>query len=171
MKRDAWVSEDGRYRYWLSRVWDGSLPTGTFVMLNPSTADAESDDPTIRKCVGFGQRYGWGAIMVVNLYALRATDPRSLSVATVHGQDPVGDENDRILRVYAAEPTAGPVVAAWGARAVTVPGGTRRVANVLGALVGRGTTIYRLGAATKDGHPRHPLYVPYTTTLETHRAP
>ena len=74
----AVVSDDGLYRYILTRTWDRSLPALVFCMLNPSTADATVDDPTIRKCIGFAQRLGYGGIIVVNLFAYRATKPREL---------------------------------------------------------------------------------------------
>src|SRR5712664_2208515 len=87
--RSAGFSCCGLYRYWLRRHWDAELPPVCFVMLNPSTADAERDDPTIRRCCGFSRRWGYGGIVVVNLYAFRTSDPCCLRNA-VH---PVGPEN------------------------------------------------------------------------------
>ena len=90
----ATFSRDRRYRYRLWRRWDRSRAVVAFVMLNPSTADAMHDDPTIRRCVGFARAWGFGGVDVVNLFALRATDTRALRKAA----DPIGPANDRHLR-------------------------------------------------------------------------
>jgi hypothetical protein len=144
--RTARISDDGVYRYRLGRRW-GSGPAATFIVLNPSTADATNDDPTIRRCIGFARRFGAGGLTVVNLYAFRATYPHDLWRA----DDPVGPENDQHLReVVATTALAGmPVVAAWGVNAKP-----DRVAEVL-HLPGM-TQLVALGV-TKDGHPRHPV--------------
>jgi hypothetical protein len=147
-RRSATFDPSRTYRYALERRWSEAAPA-VFVMLNPSTADAFAEDPTIRRCLAFARREGCGGLVVVNLFALRATDPYEL-YKIVH-PDPVGPENDRIVREAAAE-AEGPVIAAWG---------------VHGALNGRGAIVARLLEAsdlmclglTKDGHPRHPLYV------------
>lgn len=157
MRRTAVISDCGRYRYRLGRE---NLPalrggpeidperTATFVMLNPSTADASIDDPTIRRCVDYARRWGFGALLVVNLYAWRATDPRELRGV----EDPIGPDNDAYLTDAAMAATSGsPLVAAWGANAAA-----ERIAQVL-ALPGmdRLTAL----AVTKAGHPGHPLYL------------
>ena len=140
----AELSADLRYRWKLSRRW-GPGGTVNFIMLNPSTADALVDDPTIRRCVRFARDWGHGGLVVTNLYGWRATDPRELS-ATL---DPVGSENDGYINGVAA--TADVVVCAWGAR-----GGSRaiEIAKRLAWL------DLRCLGVTKEGHPRHPLYVP-----------
>jgi hypothetical protein len=145
---DALISDDGLYRYWLTRRWNTG-PTATFVMLNPSTADAAIDDPTIRRCIGFAKAWGCGGLTVVNLYALRSTDPKGLWTAG----DPVGPENDSHLSAFAvvASQLGWPLVAAWGANAKP-----DRVAQVLD-LPGM-AALTALGV-TKDGAPRHPLYL------------
>lgn len=140
----AAFSECGQYRYELTRRW-GAGPVATFIMLNPSTADAEQDDPTIRRCVGYARRWGCGALVVVNLYAYRATSPADLWTAS----DPVGPDND--WRLSAATGAPGPLVAAWGAHARP-----DRIAAVL-ALPGMG--VLEALATTKSGQPRHPLYL------------
>lgn len=145
---DALISDDGWYRYWLTRRWNtGSV--ATFVMLNPSTADASLDDPTIRRCIGFAKAWGCGALSVVNLYAFRSTDPKGLWIA----EDPVGPDNDDHLSAAAlgAAISGWPLVAAWGANAKP-----DRVSHVL-ALPGM-DALTALGT-TKDGAPRHPLYL------------
>lgn len=141
----AILSVDGRYRYTLTREWDDSLSKLVFVMLNPSTADAELDDPTIRRCIGFAKREGFGGLRVVNLYAYRATDPRELKRCI----DPVGPDNDMYLTMVFAD--APVVVAAWGVNADSYR--VRQVRKMLGD-----TPILCLGA-TKAGHPQHPLYI------------
>jgi hypothetical protein len=149
MQTHAVISADGIYRYELGRTWDESLPPMTFVMLNPSTADAELDDPTIRRCIGFAKREGAGGILVANLYAFRATDPKVMLRAV----DPVGSENDMtILRLVSyALMRGGRVVVAWGANA-----DARRVRHVRKLLYP--LALHCLGV-TKDGHPKHPLYI------------
>ena len=136
----------GEYRYTLTRVWDPALPMITFVLLNPSTADAVQLDPTLRRCVGFAKREGYGGMVILNLYAFRTKDPRIMMAAT----DPVGPDNDLVL----ADVT-GTVVAGWGTNADPA-----RVTRAL-ALLPR---LHALGV-TKDGHPRHPLYVPADAPL------
>src|SRR6185437_4878200 len=87
LRRSASISECGRYRYWLRRSWGhgGNGKTVSFIMLNPSMADAEQDDPTLRRCMGFAQGWGFSTLSVHNLFALRATDTKELLTAN----DPV----------------------------------------------------------------------------------
>jgi hypothetical protein len=147
--REAALSSDGLYRYELTRRWaDG--PTATWTMLNPSTADHLADDPTIRRVMQFSRAFGCGACIVVNLYALRATDPAELRTA----DDPVGPFNDAILahHVQRAADTNSPLMAAWGALAAP-----ERIAAVL-TLPGMGRLTAL--ATTKAGQPKHPLYLP-----------
>ena len=109
MRGGATFSADRRYRYRLWREWDRSRAVVAFVMLNPSTADASRDDPTIRRCIGFARAWGFGGVEVANLFALRATDPRHLRGVP----DPVGPRNARSLKLALAH--ASLVVVAWGA--------------------------------------------------------
>src|SRR5919204_4199606 len=101
-------SECRTWRYSLTRGLDGSDGTVAFVGLNPSTADETTDDPTVRRCIGFAREWGFARVEVVNVYAFRARDPRELWRA----DDPVGPDNDRIL----AQVLDGAelVIAAWG---------------------------------------------------------
>lgn len=151
----AIISSDGVYRYTLERSWQPgfSLP---FVMLNPSTADAEHDDPTIRRCIGFAKRENYDGLLVVNLYAYRATDPREIRRAV----DPVGPENDEYLqRVFTtARRASAPVVVAWGANPDPY-----RLRQVL--RLAEGVDLRCLGT-TAGGDPRHPLYVRGDQPLE-----
>jgi hypothetical protein len=91
--RGALLSEDGRYRYRLWRLWDDLAPVMVWVMLNPSTADADLDDPTIRKCIGFAKANRHGGIIVVNLFAWRATDPKERQQYTRRGRRPQVDSS------------------------------------------------------------------------------
>ena len=146
----AIISECGCYRYLLTRPADSMAPmksTVLFVMLNPGTADAALDDATIRRCRSFARRWDCNGIAVANLYALRSTDPGRLWLHP----DPVGPDNDMYLRRLARE--YGDVVCAWGSNARP-----ERVASVAKTLAGAGARLWCLGT-TKDGSPRHPLYV------------
>lgn len=150
-KSDAHISSCGRYRHWLSREWDASAAVCGFVMLNPSTADAAHDDPTIRRCMGFARREGCGAIVVANLFQLRATDPAELK----RDDDPLGpDANSHILDV--ARRVNGPLIAAWGAH------GGARSAEVAALLFGRLSCL----GVTRSGAPRHPLYLSSDAPLQ-----
>src|SRR5262249_32293760 len=108
MLRGAVISGDGRYRYSLTRRW-GRGPRALWIMLNPSRADREVDDPTIRRCIGFSGSWGYGAMEVVNLYALRTPEPRLLR----RHPDPVGPENDGWITRASRRATE--IVLAWGA--------------------------------------------------------
>lgn len=157
----ATADVEGAYRYRLMRRWGAPEPRVCWVMLNPSTADASADDPTIRRCLDFSASWGYGALEVVNLFALRSTDPRSLA----RDEDPVGPRNDAsILAAATLEQTL--VVCAWGASGTLLG----RDQSVLALLRSRGVQLHYL-ALTKGGHPGHPLYLPRTTkpTLWTRR--
>lgn len=147
--KSAVISECGAYRYSLTRIWDRPRGLMVFAMLNPSTADAEMDDPTIRRCVGFAKREGLGGIAVINLYAGRATKPADLwKMAFPHGGD---NHHHWGLWLQDASNT---VVCAWGANAKDWDEGEfYRFAG------GLGVDLYCLGK-TKDGKPKHPLYLP-----------
>lgn len=135
------------WRYVLWRVWDESLPKVAFIGLNPSTADETQDDPTIRRCIGFARSWGYGGIHMLNLFAFRATDPRDLKAAT----QPIGPENNNRLILYCEASQL--VVAAWGAHGAYRNRGTD-ARSMLWKL-----DLHHLGL-TKDGHPKHPLYLP-----------
>lgn len=153
----ARLSHDGVYRYRLDRTWDRPAGRLLFVMLNPSTADGTVDDPTIRRCRGFTLREGLGGFTVVNLFALRATDPKHLR----QHPDPVGPLCDVHLRLAAlGEERPRAVIAAWGAH----PFAADRAAEVVDLFAENRQRLSCLGV-TKGGHPRHPLYVKGDTPL------
>lgn len=146
------LSRCGRYRYALGRRW-GDGAEALFVLLNPSTADAALDDPTLRRCIGFARREGCGASRTVNLFAWRATSPRDLQGAGEEGADIVGRRNNAALRRALGE-CAGPVIVGWGAHPLADPR-----AKALHRLASReGRALHCLGL-TKAGQPRHPLYI------------
>lgn len=153
---EARISEDGLYRYSLHRAW-GDGPMVTWVMLNPSTADATQDDPTIRRCIGFTKSWGYNVMHVVNLYAYRSTDPKRL----LEVDDPVGPDNPRLLRAVVGNSAL--VVAAWGAFAAKVAWERSRL-SIESFCHDKGVPLRCLGT-TKDGAPRHPLYVKADTPL------
>jgi hypothetical protein len=140
----AVFDETEAYRYTLWRIWEPSKPRLCFVLLNPSTADAERNDPTIRRCIGFARAWEYGGVEVVNLYAFRATRPTDLFRAT----DPVGPKNDDYLAEAIAR--AGRVVVGWGNHGAK----PERLSAVSPVLI----KAHCFGI-TSMGQPRHPLYM------------
>lgn len=158
--RSAVISECGRYRYWLGRRFVGSGNPGrymTFLMLNPSKADAAKDDPTIRRCMTFAKREGCDMMIVVNLFGIRSTNPAGIFSYS----DPAGRDNDKYIRCAAS--VSQHIVVAWGSLKTlsSEARGTRtmfdeRLQEVRDLL--RDRSLFCLGT-TLDGNPRHPLYV------------
>jgi hypothetical protein len=178
----ATISACQRYRYTLTRRWAASGdaffpdPPLVVIMLNPSTADGMKDDPTIRKCIGFAKREQRSGLVVVNLFAWRATDPRDLWSAHDRGEDVVGPENDEAIREAIRcdgptsgwlDPGVGDVVVAWGAHA-SDKRARERVSAVL-LLIRAEWRGARSWGVSGDGSPRHPLMLPYSTRLEPWR--
>lgn len=176
MRSGATLSACGKYRYDLWREWDASGSVAVFIMLNPSTADALKDDPTIRKCMALARLWGCGAIRVVNLFAFRATDPRHLPAGEIAESEP-GDPGRNVRTINNAAfgefpaPPDNPGlglrfvyarVCAWGAdKRVGMAGDV-----VASYLRRKGYEIHRLGDLTKGGYPRHPLYLPNRVKVE-----
>lgn len=148
IEKGAEISACGKYRYRLWRVWDRTKPFVTFLMLNPSTADENIDDPTIRRCIGFAKSWGYGGIIVCNLFAFRSTDPKAL----LKVDDPIGEENKQHIKecVDMSEK----VICAWGN------------GNILKILSKKfnymfstfGMKLHYLDLS-KDNIPKHPLYL------------
>lgn len=153
---NARITPDGKYRYFLTRYWGQIIEPKqrvTFVMLNPSKADASTDDNTIRRCVSFAKTWGYDGLAVVNLFAFRSSDPKDLLTA----DDPVGPENAEQVQFWCSK--AGLVVAAWGA---SYPKGAGYYVSEQAARLRRKFGANVLGL-TKNGDPRHPLYLPSDT--------
>lgn len=140
-----------RYRYLLTRVWDPAGEKALFVMLNPSTATEFQNDPTVERCERRARALGFGAFRVTNIFAFRATDPRVMRAEV----DPVGPGNDAAIR-ESAEAWADRIVCAWGTHGAHLGRG----AAVEALLRGTGRQLFTLGLS-KDGHPKHPLYIGY----------
>ena len=167
----AVFSPCGVYRYRLERAIDGAYArsgrTATFIMLNPSTADADQDDPTIRRCIGFARQWRCARLIVANVFAIRSTDPRVMLAA----KEPIGADTNAAITQAATDAAGpfragdgfpGPVVCAWGNH-----GSHRnRDLDILFMLAGLGIRPQCLGE-TATGQPRHPLYVRGSTALET----
>ena len=155
--KDAELSRDRLFRYTLSRSWQTLLEANDeillFILLNPSTADENLDDPTLRRGMGFAWRLGYGAVVFCNLFAFRTPSPAKLKMAI----DPVGPLNDEHILQEAKE--AHTVVLAWGTHG-TYRDRDKEVLELLGD-----GALHCLGK-TKNGHPRHPLYLPNNTELE-----
>lgn len=145
--KSAKFSGDKVFRYTLWREWDSTKGFVMFIGLNPSTADEINDDPTIRRCIGFAQSWGFGALCMTNLFAFRATQPSDLQRA----RNPIGILNDEYLLFNSHR--AKVIIAAWG---------------VNGSLLGRDKKVMELIPElsylklTKNGYPSHPLYLPKT---------
>ena len=136
---------EGVYRYTLLRRWNESEPNVLIIALNPSTATAINDDPTVRRCIAYARSWGFGSVTIGNLFAYRATDPQRLFRA----RDPVGPKKDEFLRAMAAK--ASIVVSAWGNRGVYLGR-----AEVVQAMFPR-LHCMRL---TRERQPGHPLFLP-----------
>ncbi len=151
----AVYSDCERYRYSLTRVWDTSGRRVMFTMLNPSTATEVQNDPTVERCERRARALGFGAFQVTNIFAWRDTDPKKMRAA----DEPVGVANDQAILDGAA--WADQVIAAWGTHGAHLDRGPA----VEQLLKTTGQTVYHLGLS-KAGHPKHPLYLPYTQQPE-----
>lgn len=142
----AYFDSGGLYRYSLWRVWDATAPKLAFIMLNPSTADAQINDPTIRRCISFAQTWGYGRLEVVNLFGLRTPHPQELRQAA----DPIGAQCDEYIQTAAQQ--ADRIILAWG----NWGNFCRRDQAVIKLLAS--DKLYCLGF-NQSGQPRHPLYL------------
>jgi len=155
MITNAVFSDCGLYRYSLTRRWNKHLPQCIFIGLNPSTADLIHDDPTVRRLIGFAKGFGYGGFDLLNIFALRATDPRKLK----RHSNPVGPKNNRCL-VEAADSDQ-IVIACWGTN---------------GNIYDRGEFVSRLFdelhclGVNQDCSPKHPLYLRKATALRKYYA-
>ncbi|MBE0413692.1 DUF1643 domain-containing protein [Yoonia sp.] len=147
----AIYSDCGNYRYALTRTWNAGGKRVLFVMLNPSQATEVQNDPTVERCERRARALGFGALQVANIFAWRDTDPHRMRKAI----DPIGPENDTFIREGAV--WADQIIAAWGTHGAHLERGPA----VAGLLRATGRPLLTLGL-TKDGHPKHPLYISYT---------
>ncbi len=145
----AIFSTDMVYRYELHRVWDNTKGMLMYIGLNASTADATKNDPTVERCVGRAQRYGYGGMFMSNLFALRSTDPQGLH----NIDDPVGPENDDHILAMAQKSDR--IVCCWGELGIY----KNRDQQVIDLLQDQGYGLFCLGVS-RAGHPKHPLYLP-----------
>lgn len=160
--RTAQFSGDRVFRYWLQIVENSDLPLVAFVCLNPSTANKVKDDNTVRKCRKYARKWGYGGVRMLNLFAYRATDPLGMVRWRALGKDVVGPANEleRLLRLTIEGCTVDRIVAAWGS--VHTRFGLNgdfiidRGREVFGKISPMGLEALQF---TKDGHPRHPLYL------------
>jgi hypothetical protein len=153
IKKSAVISDCLKYRYFLSRVWDDNLPRVLFIMLNPSTADADKDDNTIRRCKNYTLSWGYGGFYVINLFAFRSPEPTDL----LNESDPIGPENELWFR--RASSMASIIVCAWGNGKI--------VSKLQKALYPEYKPLRWLDylkplhylELSNDGTPKHPLYL------------
>jgi hypothetical protein len=148
----AVFSPDLKYRYTLPRDFPTGKGTVAFTLLNPSTADDTKNDPTVRRCMGYAMHWGYRKLIVINIFALRSTDPKALYLE----KDPIGPDNDYWILKVCSE--ADLVVAGWGAHGVLDHRGfdvRHMLSNVRLKCLGK----------TKDGEPKHPLYLPGNAEL------
>lgn len=153
----AILSDCRRYRYYLQRSWHPDRPRLCFIMLNPSTADETLNDATIRVCMGRAASMGRGGVDIVNLFALRSTDPRGLYPLDVLPVSEPGDpyKNDRIIECVVKQ--ASGVICAWGKHGAHL----HRDRIVLQRLRELGVSPSAL-KVNLDGSPAHPLRIPYS---------
>jgi len=150
VEKGAILSACSQYRYQLWRKWDPAKPNVVFIMLNPSTADADNDDPTIRRCIGFAKDWRYGSLTVVNLFAFRATRPEDLLKA----EDPIGQEN--LEWIARATEKASTIVCAWGnGKLINRLLRTRSTYQPLRHI---NSPLCYL-ELSQDGTPKHPLYL------------
>jgi hypothetical protein len=155
MESDAYISDDLKYRYWLTRVWNSQQPLLAIIGVNPSTADWRNNDQSILKDIGFASRLGFGGLLKLNVAAYRETDPRKCRRAI----DPLGPENSvRHLLAYIEHFKPTKVIAAWGKNGNYFVGACEAIMREIPGL-------YCFGR-NNDGTPRHPLRLPYSIQLE-----
>jgi len=143
VNKNATFSDCRKYRYGLSRTWNGKKKTILFIGLNPSTANKKIDDPTIRRCINYAQNWGYGSLLMVNLFAYRATMPSELK----NVKNPIGNDND--LQIIELSKKADIAVAAWGNEG-TLLNRDKEVKKILPNLM--------CLKINKSGQPSHPLY-------------
>lgn len=160
MTSTASFSEDRKFRYTLLREWDSVLPKACFIGLNPSTADETQDDPTIRRCIGFAKAWGKGGLLMLNMYAFRATLPADMKKAHKKGVDIIGGKRNHLeaLQQYVHDHNCDIVIAAWGAHGL-----------VRGMVLSSSWPELMCLGRNTDGSPKHPLYLKADSQPEKYR--
>lgn len=153
VKPTATFSEDRKYRFTLTRRWDDRVLCN-FLMLNPSTADEKIEDPTVRRCMAFASAWGYGGLIVTNIFAYRSTDPAELYKVV----DPVGPGNDE--HILQSAKLSALTVCAWGDH-----GRHQGRGGVVRLLLTRGGITARCLGKNASGEPQHPLYIPSSRKL------
>lgn len=151
----ARFSECRRYRYELHRTWRKGLKPLVAICCNPSTATENVDDPTVRRLLGFANRWGFGSLVLANIFAFRSTDPKVIRVMVKKGEDPIGSENDEAIRELLERHKEDKLLIAWGGPGSLLARG-RNVASLALRIHGRPECF----GLTKNGQPWHPLYLP-----------
>jgi hypothetical protein len=162
----AAFSPCGLYRYELRRVWKPKARAMVFVGLNPSTADESTDDPTIRRILGFADDWGFGTLVMLNAFAFRSTDPKALHVRASRRREVIGRENDATIERTFARHRADKLVMGWGANGTLLERG--RSVAAIAMSVHRRPECFGL---TQNGQPKHPLYLAATTKAKRYAAP
>jgi hypothetical protein len=139
----------------VTRTWDSSAKKVLFIMLNPSTATEIQNDPTVERCERRAKALGYGAFKVCNIFAYRSTDPKIMRLQ----KDPIGPENDKII-IKSAN-WSNNIICAWGTNGSHLNRG-KKIEELLRA---KNFTLTHLGLS-KDGHPKHPLYISYKVSPE-----
>jgi hypothetical protein len=151
--KDAIFSPDRKYRYLLSRTWDDSKPSIMVIGLNPSTADEKLDDPTIKRCIAFAQSFGFGELIMVNLFGYRSTDPKALKFVWY----PIGPDNNEYIIEFSNKVEK--IILAWG----NYGNLQNRCHSILKILPKDKLFVFGYNAQTHQ--PKHPLYLPKEAQL------
>lgn len=161
MIRSAIFDVTRKYRYTLKRVWDESKGKVVYIMLNPSFADDDEDDPTTKRCINFTKKFGYGSLEIVNLFAYITSNPDNLK--HLNKQEAIGKENEN--HIIPALNNADKIIAAWGENS-TIHGRHMEIEELIA-----GYDIDSLGPPCKNGQPRHPLYLSSAIELVPYKRP
>lgn len=155
VKSDIFISDCGNYKYWLTKEWDKDLPRVMYIILNPTTADSEIDNQTLKKCIGFAKGWGYGSVEVFNLFSYITKDLNILkNIIEENGEEAaIGPENDEWIKI--AVEKADLIVLAWGNKGEEFRDRTEKILNIL-----KGKKVKCLGKTAKK-QPRNPRTLAY----------
>ena len=148
---DAIFSDCKKYRYALFRIWDKERGKIAFIGLNPSTADEIKNDSTVSTCIRHAKSWGFGGMIMLNIFAYRATDPKKMKSA----DNPIGTKNDQAIKKYTGLREVSKVICAWGNDGAYL----NRGREVCEAIIERRVVTYAF-KVNQSGEPHHPLYLP-----------